>query len=279
MPEKMPALEKEKLLPKEIWEKNCSLPLDLEKVPTPDVIKEVMPTVEELFEEYKKLAEVMKVVSLDLDIIRHGETAHNLERRFTGTADVGLTAKGEEQAKKAGQDIKAKGKSYDLIIKSGLRRTDATANLALAEAGLDLKNLAMVTDSRINERCFGEHANKHQDDFEPDEKAKGYSYGRQFPGGENYSMVIGKLIWFLNDLFKAAQDFQDQSNRPMRGLLSGHGGTLRMLLGILNEVKDREEIRKSTVANAQVIEYPSQKFYNWAQFISNEELQASIDKH
>src|SRR3989338_10781738 len=118
MPEKMPALEKEKLLPKEIWEKNCSLPLDLEKVPTPDVIKEVMPTVEELFEEYKKLAEVMKVVSLDLDIIRHGETAHNLERRFTGTADVGLTAKGEEQAKKAGQDIKAKGKSYDLIIKS-----------------------------------------------------------------------------------------------------------------------------------------------------------------
>jgi 2,3-bisphosphoglycerate-dependent phosphoglycerate mutase len=37
-----------------------------------------------------------------LVIVRHGQSAWNLENRFTGWVDVDITAKGEEEAKNAG---------------------------------------------------------------------------------------------------------------------------------------------------------------------------------
>ena len=38
-----------------------------------------------------------------LILVRHGQSQWNLENRFTGWWDVDLTAKGEEEARAAGQ--------------------------------------------------------------------------------------------------------------------------------------------------------------------------------
>jgi bisphosphoglycerate-dependent phosphoglycerate mutase len=44
-----------------------------------------------------------------LVLLRHGESQWNMENRFTGWADVDLTAKGIEEAKSAGNLLKAEG--------------------------------------------------------------------------------------------------------------------------------------------------------------------------
>ena len=41
-----------------------------------------------------------------LVLVRHGESQWNLENRFTGWVDIDLSAKGEEEARKAGEKLK-----------------------------------------------------------------------------------------------------------------------------------------------------------------------------
>ncbi len=46
-----------------------------------------------------------------LILLRHGESQWNLENRFTGWVDIPLSAKGEEEARQAGE--KLKGYKFD----------------------------------------------------------------------------------------------------------------------------------------------------------------------
>ena len=57
-----------------------------------------------------------------LVLIRHGESQWNLENRFTGWADVELTATGIAQAQQAGVKLKAQGYDFDLGYTSLLKR-------------------------------------------------------------------------------------------------------------------------------------------------------------
>ena len=49
-----------------------------------------------------------------LVLMRHGESQWNLENRFTGWTDVDLTEKGREEARKAGELLKAEGFDFDI---------------------------------------------------------------------------------------------------------------------------------------------------------------------
>ena len=61
-----------------------------------------------------------------LVLIRHGESAWNLENRFTGWADVDLTPKGTEQALAAGENLRKAGYEFDVAYTSVLRRAIRT---------------------------------------------------------------------------------------------------------------------------------------------------------
>ena len=50
-----------------------------------------------------------------LVIVRHGQSAWNLENRFTGEIDVELTPLGRLEAKKAGQLLKNIHLHFDLV--------------------------------------------------------------------------------------------------------------------------------------------------------------------
>ena len=56
-----------------------------------------------------------------LVLIRHGESAWNLENRFTGWADVDLTPKGTEQALAAGENLRKAGYEFDVAYTSVLK--------------------------------------------------------------------------------------------------------------------------------------------------------------
>lgn len=88
-----------------------------------------------------------------LVLLRHGQSQWNLENRFTGWVDVDITEKGEAEAKRGGELIKAAGIEFDRAYSSVLTRAIRTGNLALAAA--DQLWIPMEKDWRLNERHYG----------------------------------------------------------------------------------------------------------------------------
>ena len=88
-----------------------------------------------------------------LVLLRHGQSAWNLENRFTGWWDVNLTPQGEEEAKSAGQLLAARGFDFDLCFTSFQTRAIKTLNIALEAMGRLW--LPVEKDWRLNERHYG----------------------------------------------------------------------------------------------------------------------------
>lgn len=90
---------------------------------------------------------------IKLVLLRHGESTWNAENRFTGWTDVDLSAKGIDEAKKAGQVLKKEGYSFDLAFTSVLKR--AIRTLWLVQDEMDLMWIPVVKNWRLNERHYG----------------------------------------------------------------------------------------------------------------------------
>jgi len=88
-----------------------------------------------------------------LALIRHGQSQWNLENRFTGWVDVDLTEKGEAEARRGGELLKAEGIAFDRAFTSAQTRAIRTLWLALTELG-DVW-LPTTKDWRLNERHYG----------------------------------------------------------------------------------------------------------------------------
>ena len=58
----------------------------------------------------------------NLILVRHGQSQFNLERRFTGFYDVGLTSQGEAEAELAGNLIKELNIQFHACFTSNLIR-------------------------------------------------------------------------------------------------------------------------------------------------------------
>ncbi len=89
-----------------------------------------------------------------LVLLRHGESQWNRENRFTGWADVGLTAEGLAEAHRAGALLKANGFDFDIAYTSVLRRAIGSLWAVLEE--LDQMWLPTVHTWRLNERHYGD---------------------------------------------------------------------------------------------------------------------------
>jgi 2,3-bisphosphoglycerate-dependent phosphoglycerate mutase len=88
-----------------------------------------------------------------LILCRHGESEWNLENRFTGWADVGLSPKGEQEAKDAGLTLKHEQLSFDLAYTSVLKRATRTLWIMLEE--MSLTWIPVINAWELNERHYG----------------------------------------------------------------------------------------------------------------------------
>jgi 2,3-bisphosphoglycerate-dependent phosphoglycerate mutase len=88
-----------------------------------------------------------------LVLLRHGQSQWNLENRFTGWWDVGLTEKGVEEARAAGRLLKEHGFDFDHCFTSLQTRAIRTLHLTLME--MDRLWLPVTKDWRLNERHYG----------------------------------------------------------------------------------------------------------------------------
>ncbi|SEN73201.1 2,3-bisphosphoglycerate-dependent phosphoglycerate mutase [Sphingomonas gellani] len=208
-----------------------------------------------------------------LVLIRHGQSAWNLENRFTGWWDVDVTEQGAAEARAAGELMAAKGLDFDLTFTSLQTRAIKTLNLALEAMG----RLWLPTEKhwRLNERHYGgltgldkaETAARHGDeqvkiwrrsfDVPPPVQEAGSAYDlssdRRYadidvPATESLKDTIARVLPYWNGRIAPALR---EGNRV---LISAHGNSLRALVKHLSNIPD-DEITGLEIPTGQPIVY------------------------
>ncbi|MES3091550.1 2,3-diphosphoglycerate-dependent phosphoglycerate mutase [Sphingomonas aerolata] len=208
-----------------------------------------------------------------LVLIRHGQSSWNLENRFTGWWDVDMTAKGEAEAKAAGELMAAKGLDFDQTFVSLQTRAIKTLNIALEAMGRLW--LPVEKDWQLNERHYGgltgldkaETAAKHGDaqvhiwrrsfDVPPPPLEDGSEFdlskdrrydGITIPKAESLKDTIDRVLPYWDArIAPALKDGQ-------RVLISAHGNSLRALVKHLSNIPD-DEITSLEIPTGQPIVY------------------------
>ncbi len=88
-----------------------------------------------------------------LVFLRHGQSDWNLENRFTGWTDVGLTEQGVEEAHNSGKLLREGGYVFDAAYTSVLRRAIKTLWIVLEELGQEW--IPVTRAWELNERHYG----------------------------------------------------------------------------------------------------------------------------
>ncbi|WP_188056156.1 2,3-diphosphoglycerate-dependent phosphoglycerate mutase [Sphingosinithalassobacter sp. CS137] len=208
-----------------------------------------------------------------LVLIRHGQSAWNLENRFTGWWDVDLTEKGEKEAWAAGELLREKGFDFDIAYTSFQTRAIKTLHLALEAMGRLW--LPEVKSWKLNERHYGgltgldkaETAAKHGDEqvhlwrrsFDippplpeegtPWDLSKDVRYrGVPIPQTESLKDTIARVLPYWEE--RIAPDIR----AGKRVVISAHGNSLRALVKHLSGISD-EEIPGLEIPTGQPLVY------------------------
>jgi 2,3-bisphosphoglycerate-dependent phosphoglycerate mutase len=88
-----------------------------------------------------------------LVLLRHGESEWNAKNLFTGWVDGGLSARGEDEARRGGELLREAGLLPDVVHTSVLRRAIRTAEISLDVA--DRHWIPVRRSWRLNERHYG----------------------------------------------------------------------------------------------------------------------------
>ncbi len=208
-----------------------------------------------------------------LVLIRHGQSAWNLENRFTGWWDVEVTEKGVAEAKAAGALMRDKGLDFDIAFTSLQSRAIKTLNLALEEMGRLW--LPVEKDWRLNERHYGgltgldkaETAAKHGEDqvkiwrrsfdIPPPPMEPGSAY--DLSADRRYAGITVPATESLKDTIARVLPYWEARIAPelkanKRVIISAHGNSLRALVKHLSGISD-DEITSLEIPTGQPIVY------------------------
>jgi 2,3-bisphosphoglycerate-dependent phosphoglycerate mutase len=221
-----------------------------------------------------------------LVLIRHGQSAWNLENRFTGWWDVNLTEQGVEEAKAAGRLLAEKGFDFDRCFTSVQTRAFKTLHLALEEMGRLW--LPVEKDWHLNERHYGgltgldkaETAAKHGDDQVKiwrrsfDTPPPPLETGSEFDLSKDrrYAGIAIPQMESLKDTIARVLPYWESRIAPAltageRVVISAHGNSLRALVKHLSGISD-DEIVNLEIPTGQPIVYeldhalrPTDRYY------------------
>ena len=208
-----------------------------------------------------------------LVLIRHGQSAWNLENRFTGWWDVDVTQKGVEEARAAGELMAARGLDFDLCFTSLQTRAIKTLHLALEAMG----RLWLPEEKhwRLNERHYGgltglnkaETAAKHGDDqvhiwrrsFDIPPPAMDAGSEFDLSGDRRYADIEVPATESLKDTIARVLPYWEERIAPalregQRVLISAHGNSLRALVKHLSKIPE-DEIASLEIPTGQPIVY------------------------
>lgn len=208
-----------------------------------------------------------------LAIVRHGQTEWNRIGVFTGWADEALTEQGRLDGKAAGEALAATGVHWDTVYVSTLRRSAATAAVALAQ--LDHCPATHLTDWRINERHVGDLEGARRADLaatygadrvdqwrwgderpplidaddprQAAHRSRHPELGASIPHGESLSDVMARVRPWLTEA-------QEALAASVNIVAFTHGTTFRAIRALVEEVAP-EDAHQMRPANGSLVVY------------------------
>lgn len=165
-----------------------------------------------------------------LILLRHGQSRWNLQNRFTGFHDAGLSDQGVAEARAVGRVLKTMGLAPQAVLTSTQKRAHDTACLALTEMGQEALIPAIRRFDALRERDYGDLTGMDKDAAR---KAFGAeqvqvwrrSYDVAPPEGESLQDVVeGRVRPWAGEVLPAL---------PGVTLIAAHGNSLRALLIVL----------------------------------------------
>ena len=200
-----------------------------------------------------------------LVLIRHGESRWNKENRFTGWKDIDLSDKGKEEARAAGELLKAEGFAFDEAYTSVLKRAIRTLWIILDE--MDLMWIPVTKSWLLNERHYGglqglnkaETAAQYGEEqvliwrrsydtlppelLETDQRYAGkearyagIEMGK-FPPAEALKQTVERVVpFFQTEIFPKIE-------AGKKLIIAAHGNSLRALVKYLDNISDEEIVK------------------------------------
>ena len=172
-------------------------------------------------------------MSASLVLVRHGQSEWNEKNLFTGWKDPGLTAKGVEEAKSAGIQLRTEGFQFDVMFTSDLLRAQKTGEIILKELGVT--NLPVVKNQALNERDYGDLSGLNKDEAREkwgDEQV--HIWRRSFdtppPGGESLKGTAERVLPYFK------KEILPQLLEGKNILIAAHGNSLRSLVMELDQL-------------------------------------------
>ena len=190
-------------------------------------------------------------MSTSLVLVRHGQSEWNEKNLFTGWKDPGLTAKGVEEAKSAGIQLRTEGFQFDVMFTSDLLRAQKTGEIILKELGVT--NLPVVKNQALNERDYGDLSGLNKDEAREkwgDEQV--HIWRRSFdtppPGGESLKGTAERVLPYFK------KEILPQLLEGKNILIAAHGNSLRSLVMELDQLT-KEQVVKLEIATGDPIYY------------------------
>jgi 2,3-bisphosphoglycerate-dependent phosphoglycerate mutase len=208
-----------------------------------------------------------------LVLIRHGQSAWNLENRFTGWWDVDVTEKGAEEAWLAGELMAARELDFDLCFTSLQTRAIKTLHLALEAMGRLW--LPVEKHWRLNERHYGGLTGLDKDEMRArhgEEQVQIWRRSFDIPppameptseydltNDRRYAGIEVPRAESLKDTIARVLPYWEERIAPAlrngeRVLISAHGNSLRALVKHLSNIPD-DEITGLEIPTGQPIVY------------------------
>ena len=199
---------------------------------------------------------------MKLVLLRHGQSTWNLENRFTGWTDVGLTDQGVAEAHQAGRLLREGGYVFDVAFTSVLRRAIQTLWISLQE--MNLEWIPVTNAWQLNERHYGalqglNKAETAQKFGEAQVKVWRRSYDVPPPAleltDERHPKFDPRYASLKSDQLPATESLKITLERVLpywhstlaptiksgkRVLVAAHGNSLRAMVKYLDNISDAE---------------------------------------
>jgi len=184
----------------------------------------------------------------NLILVRHGQSQWNEKGLWTGLTDIGLTEKGKEEARFAGNKIK--GLQIDLAYTSALIRAQQTLGEIKGALGIDVPT---TVSKALNERDYGIYTGKNKWEIKKevgDEQfrniRRGWDVGIE--NGESLKDVYARVIpYYQTEILPKLENDKNI-------IIVAHGNSLRALVKYLENISD-VGVEDLEIATGQVYVY------------------------
>ena len=201
---------------------------------------------------------------IKLVLVRHGQSIWNLENKFTGWTDVGLSSNGVNEAIEAGKVLKEKGFAFDLAYTSVLKRAEDTLTYILKE--MNEEDIEIRRSWKLNERHYGALQGLNKDETRKkygDEQVLLWRRSAtvrppeleltdsRYPGNDpKYSNLtkeeLPRTENLVDTIKRVVEYFKEEIEPELKNnkkiIIVAHGNSLRGLIKYLDNISDEDII-------------------------------------